>query len=120
MSEDAKSLIELATRRFIEPWGLVVNEAMNQGSAIIASDAVGSAAGGLVRPGRNGLIVRAGDRGALARALRTLAGDRALCATLGETGRADVSAYTFEAWADGFVQALAVAAPQPPAGSVGR
>src|ERR1035441_5028036 len=31
----------VSTRRFIEPWGLVVNEAMNQGVAIIASNAVG-------------------------------------------------------------------------------
>ena len=55
----------VSTRRFIEPWGLVVNEAMNQGLAIIASDAVGAAAGGLVRDGRNGLIVAQGDpRGA--------------------------------------------------------
>ena len=50
----------------MEPWGLVVNEAMNQATAIIASDAVGAAAGGLVRDGRNGLIVPAGDAGALA------------------------------------------------------
>jgi glycosyltransferase involved in cell wall biosynthesis len=111
----------VSTRRFIEPWALVVNEAMNQGLAIIASDAVGSAAGGLVRQGRNGLIVRAGDSEALAQALRTLAGDRTLCTTLGRTGRADVSAYTFAAWADGFVQALGVAVPRPPqAGSVER
>jgi glycosyltransferase involved in cell wall biosynthesis len=111
----------VSTRRFIEPWGLVVNEAMNQGLAIIASNAVGSAAGGLVRQGRNGLIVRAGDSEALAQALRDLAGDRERCATLGQTGRADVSAYTYDAWAQGFMQALSVAAPQPPhAGSVGR
>ena len=38
-----------------------------------------------------------------------------------ETGRADVAPYTHEAWANGFVQALGVAAPLPPqAGSVGR
>jgi glycosyltransferase involved in cell wall biosynthesis len=111
----------VSTRRFIEPWGLVVNEAMNQRLAIIATDAVGSAAGGLVRQGRNGLIVRAGDSEALAGALRTLAGDRERCATLGQAGRADVSAYTYDTWAEGFVQALSVAAPQPPqAGSVGR
>ena len=48
------------TPTFREPWGLVVNEAMNRGLAVIASDAVGAAAGGLVRDGENGLIVRAG------------------------------------------------------------
>lgn len=111
----------VATRRFIEPWGLVVNEAMNQEAAIIASDAVGAAAGGLVAAGRNGLIVPQRDPPAIARALSDLASDRARCAALGRAGRHDVSAYTFEAWADAFAQALEVVAPQPPrAGSVKR
>jgi hypothetical protein len=42
---------------------------MNRECAVIASDAVGAAAGGLVRDGRNGLIVPAGEPGALAQAL---------------------------------------------------
>jgi glycosyltransferase involved in cell wall biosynthesis len=98
---------------------MVVNEAMNQGTAIIASDAVGAAAGGLVRDGHNGLVVAAGDPGALAQALRTLAADRALCAQLGAAGRDDVRAHTFDAWADAFVQALKLSvSPSPSAGSV--
>ena len=36
------------TRDFLEPWGLVVNEAFDQGVPVIATDAVGAAAGGLV------------------------------------------------------------------------
>jgi len=98
----------IVTRRFIEPWGLVANEAMNQGAAIIASDAVGAAAGGLVRDGRNGLIVAAGDAGALAGALTSLAGDRARCSALGAAGRDDVRSHTFSAWADAFVEAIKV------------
>ncbi len=97
----------IPTRTFREPWGLVVNEAMNRGLPVIASDAVGAAAGGLVRDGRNGVIVPAGDPIALAAALRRLAGDPALRARLGEAGRADVSAYTHDAWAEGFSRALA-------------
>jgi glycosyltransferase involved in cell wall biosynthesis len=110
----------VSTRRFIEPWGLVVNEAMNQGVAIIASNAVGAAAGGLVRDGRNGLIVRAGDSDALAEALASLAGDRARCAELGAVGRQDVSAYTYDRWADAFAQALKLSPPSGRAGSVAR
>ena len=54
-------------RHFREPWGLVANEAMNQGTPVIATDAVGAAAGGLVRHERNGLSrgrrrARAGGR----------------------------------------------------------
>jgi hypothetical protein len=58
------------TRDFREPWGLVVNEAFNQGVPVIASDAVGAVAGGLVRHERTGLVVPAGDVPALAAALR--------------------------------------------------
>ncbi|HEX4034179.1 MAG TPA: glycosyltransferase [Solirubrobacteraceae bacterium] len=103
---DVVAVPSIVTRRFIEPWGLVVNEAMNQGAAIIATDAVGAAAGGLVRDGRNGLIVPAGDADALAGALVSLAGDRSRCAALGAAGRAIVASFTFDAWADGFNQAL--------------
>jgi glycosyltransferase involved in cell wall biosynthesis len=67
---------------------------------------VGAAAGGLVRDGRNGLVVPAGDPDALAGALRTLQGDAELRARLGETGARDVAAYTHTAWADAFAGAL--------------
>ena len=45
---DVFVLPSVPTPRFTEPWGLVVNEAMHQGTAVLASDAVGAAAGGLV------------------------------------------------------------------------
>jgi glycosyltransferase involved in cell wall biosynthesis len=96
----------IPTRTFSEPWGLVVNEAMNQGLPVIASDAVGAAAGGLVRDGRNGAIVAAGDAIELAAALRRLAGDAQMRARMGEEGRRDVAAYSFDAWAKGFSHAL--------------
>ncbi len=96
----------IATRRFREPWGLVVNEAMNRGLSVIASDAVGAAAGGLVRDGANGLIVPAGDSVALAGAIERLAGDADLRARMGQTGAGDVLAYTHDAWASGFSSAL--------------
>jgi glycosyltransferase involved in cell wall biosynthesis len=97
----------LATLAFREPWGLVVNEAMNQGLPVIASDRVGAAAGGLVRHERNGLVVPAGDAAALAAALRRLADDPPLRARLGAAAREDVAPYTFEAWVEGFSGALA-------------
>jgi glycosyltransferase involved in cell wall biosynthesis len=94
------------TPTFREPWGLVVNEAMNRGLAVIASDAVGAAAGGLVRDGENGLVVAAGESGALVRAIARLAGDRALRERMGAAGRSDVAAYSHDAWAAGFARAL--------------
>jgi glycosyltransferase involved in cell wall biosynthesis len=99
----------VASRHFREPWGLVVNEAMNQHAAILATDAVGAAAGGLVRDGVNGLVVSAGDADGLGRALRRLHADAPLRARLAARGAADVRAYTFGAWAAGFSAALAEA-----------
>lgn len=96
----------IQTRTFREPWGLVVNEAMNQGLAIIASDAVGAVAGGLVRDRHNGLVVPAGDSSALADAMVSLAGDPELRTRLGEAGARDVRACTQDAWAEGFSHAL--------------
>jgi glycosyltransferase involved in cell wall biosynthesis len=109
MYADADVLVvpSIQTRTFREPWGLVVNEAMNRGLAVIASDAVGAVAGGLVRHGRNGLVVPAGDRAALAQAMVRLAGDPELRARLGTAGAQDVRAYTHDAWAEGFSNALA-------------
>ncbi|HEY2283337.1 MAG TPA: glycosyltransferase family 4 protein [Solirubrobacteraceae bacterium] len=109
MYADADVLVvpSVRTRTFREPWGLVVNEAMNRGLAIIASDAVGAVAGGLVRDAHNGLVVPAGDPEALARAMARLASDPELRTRLGAAGAADVGAYTHEAWADGFSEALA-------------
>lgn len=51
-----------------ETWGLVVNEAMNAGCAIITTDQVGSAAD-LVRSGENGFAIKACDVSALTNAL---------------------------------------------------
>lgn len=109
MYADADVLVvpSIWTRTFREPWGLVVNEAMNRGLATIASDAVGAVAGGLVREGRNGLVVGAGEVGALADAMVRLARDPALRARMGAAAVADVGAYTHEAWAAGFSAALA-------------
>jgi glycosyltransferase involved in cell wall biosynthesis len=96
----------IATRTFREPWGLVVNEAMNTGMAVIASDAVGAAAGGLVRDGANGLVVPAGDADALAQALARLGADATLRERMGRVGAQDVLAYNHDAWAKGFAAAL--------------
>jgi glycosyltransferase involved in cell wall biosynthesis len=103
---DVLVLPSIATRTFREPWGLVTNEAMNRGLAVIASDAVGAAAGGLVRDEHTGLIVPAGDSAALAHAMTRLAADAELRARLGRAGAEDVRAYSYEAWAEGFSQAL--------------
>ena len=95
------------TATFREPWGLVANEAMHQGLPVIATTEVGAAAGGLVRDGRNGLVVPAGDANALRAAIERLRDDADLRATLGRHAGRDVAAYSPESWAAGFSAALA-------------
>jgi glycosyltransferase involved in cell wall biosynthesis len=96
----------IATRAFREPWGLVVNEAMHQQLPVIATDAVGAVAGGLVRHERNGLVVPNGNAPALADALVRLHRDPALGPRLGANGARDVGAFTPEAWAAGMAEAV--------------
>ena len=103
---DALVLPSIRTRTFAEPWGLVTNEAMLQGTPVIATDAVGAAAGGLVRDGRNGLVVRASDRDALATRIRLIVRNPELRGRLGSAARKDVAGYTPEAWAAGVTRAL--------------
>jgi glycosyltransferase involved in cell wall biosynthesis len=62
-------LPSVSTPQGKEQWGLVVNEAMNQGVPVIATDVVGAAAGGLVQDGINGFVVPERDSSAVAGAL---------------------------------------------------
>ena len=99
----------IPTRDFLEPWGLVVNEAFDRGVPVIATDAVGAAAGGLVQHDRTGLVVPAGDPAALAAALTRLHGDPDLRARLGAAAREAVRGYSHTAWAEGVSAALQAA-----------
>ena len=89
-----------------EPWGLVVNEAMHAGLPVVASDAVGAAAGGLVRDGRNGFVVAERDVAALAAAMRRLIDDAPLARRLGDQARRDVREFDYQRMAGAFQAAV--------------
>lgn len=89
----------------LEPWGLVVNEVMNAGRAVIVSDQVGAAAD-LVRDGENGFIFPAGDVDALSACLRQILSDPDLCKRMGERSRAIIGDWGFEQDLHGLKQAL--------------
>jgi glycosyltransferase involved in cell wall biosynthesis len=76
----------------IEPWGLVVNEAMCFGLPIIASDKVG-AAPDLVHDGVNGFVFPAGNVELLADRLRTVLLDEQMRQRMGAQ-----SSYMIEHW----------------------
>jgi glycosyltransferase involved in cell wall biosynthesis len=109
-------LASIPTPRFREPWGLVCNEAMHQGRPVVASDAVGAVAGGLVRDLETGLVIPSGDPDALAGAIGRLLADRPLARRLGEAARQAVRPYTYEAMAAAFGRALATAIRPSPTG----
>ena len=100
----------LATRRFLEPWGLVCNEAMHQGTPVIASAAVGAVPGGLIAHGADGLVVRQGDDRELAGAIAHMLDDQPLRDRLARVARTAVQPYTYEAAADAFGEGLTAAA----------
>jgi len=99
-------LPSISTPRFREPWGLVCNESLHQGTPVLATTAVGAVAGGLVTDGATGLVVAPGDETALAAGIDRLLADPALAARLGAAGRAVAAGYTYEAMAAAFGRAL--------------
>lgn len=99
-------LPSITTKSSKETWGLVVNEAMNQGCPVVATDAVGAAAGGLVQEGVNGLIVPERDAEALATALDRLLDEPDLRQRMSENARTIVSAWDNENMVLGFRRAL--------------
>jgi len=99
-------LPSITTRCFKEPWGRVVNEAMNQACPVIASDAVGAAVGGLIRDGENGWVVPERDAQALADRLDLILADTALRDRVGQAALGTVAAFTHERQADVFAEAV--------------
>lgn len=89
-----------------ELWGLVINEAMNFGLPVIATDAVGAAVGGLVLDGINGLVVREQDSQELANALQHLLASEATRVSMGEMAKKVVSEWDNERMVLGFREAI--------------
>ncbi len=99
-------LPSVTTRDFKEPWGLVVNEAMNQSCPVIATDAVGAAMGGLIKNRVNGLVVPERNAAALGKALMEVLHDESLRQTLSANAKAEVGTWTYERMVSGFDAAI--------------
>lgn len=98
-----------------EPWGLVINEAFNQGVPVVVTEAVGAAAAGFVRDGRNGFIVPERDGPALADRISLLLAEDRLRTRLGQTARETVAAWDNERMIAGFRSAIDFATAEHPA-----
>ncbi|MGD8837631.1 MAG: glycosyltransferase family 4 protein [Desulfobacteraceae bacterium] len=88
-----------------ETWGLVVNEAMNAGKAIIVSDQVGAGVD-LVKDGDNGYIVPAGNVGALADSLVKVLADPVECGRMGMRSAEIIAGWNYDKDVAGIRQAL--------------
>ena len=88
-----------------EPWGLVVNEVMNAGKAVVVSDQVG-AGPDLVKEGENGFVVPVSNLAVLADRLRALTNNAEQCRVMGEESRKIVDRWNFHANYRGLMDAL--------------
>jgi glycosyltransferase involved in cell wall biosynthesis len=88
-----------------EPWGLIVNEVMNAGRAVIVSDGV-SAADDLVREGENGFVISVGDIDSLTDRLRRVTGEPGLAARMGAKARERIETWGFREDLEGLQAAL--------------
>jgi len=88
---------------YTDPWGLVVNEAMACALPVILSRAAGCAAD-LVRENWNGLLIPPGDVSSLTAAMRSLAHQPGLRATMGANSLQHISHYSPGEWSRGIVR----------------
>lgn len=91
-----------------EPWGLVINEVMNAGRAVIVSDEVGCQPD-LVIDGENGFVFPARNITALTAALERVLNDLETCRSLGMRSRERVEQFSFDQNVVGLMQAFAEA-----------
>jgi len=89
-----------------EPWGLVVNEVMNAGRAVIVSDEVGCHPD-LVRDGVNGSVFKAGDVVSLHAALARTLADPVGCEQMGKRSLDLINTWSFQEDLAGLKQGLA-------------
>jgi glycosyltransferase involved in cell wall biosynthesis len=89
-----------------EPWGLIVNEVMNAGRAVIVSDEVGCQRD-LITDGVEGMVFPAGDVDALANALRHTLATPETAAAMGRRALERIDTWNFEEDVRGMRRALA-------------
>ena len=97
-----------------EPWGLIVNEVMNAGRAVIVSDDVGCQPD-LIEDGVEGCVFPAGDVAALANALRRVLATPETAEAMGQRGLAKIRSWDFEEDVRGLRGAIAQVTRKIPA-----
>jgi glycosyltransferase involved in cell wall biosynthesis len=109
---DIASVFVLPSRH--EPWGLIVNEVMNAGRAVIVSDDVGCQPD-LITDGVEGCIFPVGDVEALSGALRRVLAAPETAVLMGQRGLQRIRAWSFEEDIRGLRRAIAEVTRKIPA-----
>lgn len=92
---------------YCEAWGLTLNEAMQFGKPVIATDAVGAALD-LIKDGINGFVVKNGDVDGLYQAMERIISEPELERRMGlESKRIIEEGFTYEHMVKGFGEAIA-------------
>jgi glycosyltransferase involved in cell wall biosynthesis len=104
----ATSLVlpSITSHKFKEPWGLVVNEALNQGCPVVVTDAVGAGVGGLIKDGVNGFVVPEKDSDSLANKIGIIMNNDELREAFSKNALEEIKGWTYERQAEGFVNAV--------------
>jgi glycosyltransferase involved in cell wall biosynthesis len=101
---DMASVFVLPSRH--EPWGLIVNEVMNAGRAVVVSDDVGCQPD-LIEDGVEGCVFPAGDVAALTEGLRRVLATPETAEAMGRRALAKIANWDFEEDVRGLRQAIA-------------
>ncbi len=88
-----------------EPWGLIVNEVMSAGRAVIVSDDVGCQVD-LVRDGVEGCVFRVGDVDGLRRALERVLESAGTAEEMGQRAKERIGSWNFDADVRGLRMAI--------------
>ena len=94
-----------------EPWGLIINEVMCAGLAIVAAEGIG-AVRDLVKDGENGFLFPPRNVEALASALAVLVSDRERCAAMGRRSVEIIGEWSYASCVRGVRSALNALAEQ--------
>ena len=100
-----KSSIYMFTSDFNEGWGAVLNEAMANGCAVVASSAVGSVPF-LVSHCENGMIYKYGENRDAYKAVNVLLNDPQKAENYGENAKITIENYNYKVAAERFVGAV--------------
>lgn len=101
----SKSNIYMFTSDFNEGWGAVLNEAMSNNCAVVASSAIGSVPF-LIKHNVNGMIYKYGDNKSAYKAVKELLVNKAKAEQMAEKAKQTISCYNYKTAAERLIAGI--------------